>query len=47
MKTRKFTLFIWQDNFLCRVCMLQLGLVKTFDVLNRLLLTDNYRKKNN
>lgn len=40
------TLLIWQDNFFCRFCMLQLALVKTFNILNRLLLSNYYHKSN-
>ena len=43
-KKEKCTLFVWQDNFFCCFCMLQLGLVKIFDAVNCLLLVNDYNR---
>ena len=43
-KNEKCTLFVWQDNFFCCFCMLQLGLVKIFNAVNCLLLVNDYNR---
>ena len=43
-KEIKRTLLVWQDNFFCRFCMLQLALVKSSHIMNCLLLSDYYHK---